>query len=92
MRHRTAADDGKGGLELGTSSVVSDDEANLELMLSGGAEDEARVFHGQAFLRGLAVLADSRKALAVGAPGAPGLRIFSPLPAAMRLRLAAMLL
>jgi hypothetical protein len=39
----------------------------------------------------LAVLADSLNALAVGAPGAPGLRIFSPEPALMRSRLAAML-
>jgi hypothetical protein len=35
-----------------------------------------------------AVLADSLKALAVGAPGDPGFLIFSPDPAAMRLRLA----
>jgi hypothetical protein len=42
------------------------------------------------FLRFLAVLAASLKALAVGAPLEPGLRIFSPEPAAMRLRLAAM--
>jgi hypothetical protein len=35
----------------------------------------------------LAVLADSLNAFAVGAPFAPGLRIFSPDPASMRLRL-----
>jgi len=35
-----------------------------------------------------AVLADSRNAFAVGAPLLPGLRIFSPLPALMRSRLA----
>jgi hypothetical protein len=35
-----------------------------------------------------AVLADSLKALAVGAPLEPGLRIFSPDPSAIRLRLA----
>ena len=35
-----------------------------------------------------AVLADSLKALEVGAPLLPGLRIFSPEPALMRLRLA----
>jgi hypothetical protein len=39
----------------------------------------------------LAVLADSLKSLAVGAPLAPGFRIFSPLPAAMRSRLALIL-
>ena len=43
------------------------------------------------FLAGLAVLALSLKALAVGAPLAPGLRIFSPEPAAMRAFLAWML-
>ena len=43
------------------------------------------------FLAGLAVLALSLKALAVGAPLAPGLRIFSPDPAAMRAFLALML-
>ena len=42
-------------------------------------------------LRFLAVLAESLKSLAVGAPFAPGLRIFSPDPAAMRLRFALML-
>jgi hypothetical protein len=36
----------------------------------------------------LAVLADSLKSLAVGAPLAPGFRIFSPLPAAIRARFA----
>jgi len=41
-------------------------------------------------LRFLAVLAASLKFLAVGAPFEPGLRIFSPDPAAMRLRFAAM--
>jgi len=40
------------------------------------------------FLAGLAVLALSLNALAVGAPLAPGLRIFSPEPAAMRAFLA----
>jgi hypothetical protein len=40
------------------------------------------------FLAGLAVLALSLKALAVGAPLAPGLRIFSPDPAAIRSFLA----
>jgi hypothetical protein len=40
------------------------------------------------FLAGLAVLALSLNALAVGAPLAPGLRIFSPDPAAMRAFLA----
>ena len=43
------------------------------------------------FLAGLAVLALSLKALAVGAPLAPTLRIFSPEPAAMRAFLAWML-
>ena len=38
----------------------------------------------------LAVFALARNAAAVGAPLLPGLRIFSPLPAAMRLRLACM--
>src|SRR5210317_1777272 len=38
----------------------------------------------------LAVLAACLKAFAVGAPLEPGLRIFSPLPAAIRLRLARM--
>ncbi len=42
-------------------------------------------------LRFLAVFAASLKALAVGAPFEPGLRIFSPDPAAIRFRLAAML-
>jgi hypothetical protein len=40
------------------------------------------------YLPFLAVLADSLKSLAVGAPAAPGLRIFSPEPAAMRFCLA----
>lgn len=40
------------------------------------------------YLPFFAVLADSLNALAVGAPAAPGLRIFSPLPALMRSRLA----
>ena len=40
------------------------------------------------FLAGLAVLADSLKSFAVGAPLAPTLRILSPLPAAMRFCLA----
>jgi hypothetical protein len=44
-----------------------------------------------AYLRFLAVFADRLKLAAVGAPGAPGFLIFSPLPAAMRLRLAWML-
>jgi len=39
----------------------------------------------------LAVLAEALKAAAVGAPLVPGLRIFSPDPSAIRLRLAAML-
>ena len=44
------------------------------------------------FLAGfLAVLALSRNAEAVGAPLVPGLRIFSPDPAAMRSRLALIL-
>lgn len=42
-------------------------------------------------LRFLAVLAESLKSLAVGAPFEPGLRIFSPDPAAIRFRFAAML-
>ena len=41
-------------------------------------------------LRFLAVLAAALKAAAVGAPFEPGLRIFSPEPAAMRFRFAAM--
>ena len=41
-------------------------------------------------LRFLAVLAAALKSLAVGAPFAPGFRIFSPDPAAMRLRFALM--
>jgi hypothetical protein len=43
------------------------------------------------FLPFLAVLAASLKSLADGAPLVPGLRIFSPDPAAIRRRLAAML-
>jgi hypothetical protein len=43
------------------------------------------------FLPFLAVLAASLKSLAVGAPLVPGLRIFSPDPAAIRRRLAAIL-
>ena len=43
------------------------------------------------FLPFFAVLADCLNALAVGAPLLPGLRIFSPEPSAMRLRLALML-
>ena len=39
----------------------------------------------------LAVFLDCLKALAVGAPLLPGLRIVSPLPALMRFRLALML-
>ena len=42
-------------------------------------------FHFLAFT-GLAVLAACLKAFAVGAPFAPGLRIFSPDPSAMRSR------
>ncbi len=38
-----------------------------------------------------AVSAERLKALAVGAPGEPGLRMVSPDPAAIRLRLALML-
>ena len=41
-------------------------------------------------MRFLAVLAAALKAAAVGAPFEPGLRIFSPEPAAMRFRFAAM--
>jgi hypothetical protein len=37
-----------------------------------------------------AVLAESLKSFAVGAPAAPGFRIFSPDPAAIRARLALM--
>jgi hypothetical protein len=40
------------------------------------------------YLPFLAVLADCLKALAVGAPAVPGLRIFSPEPALMRVCLA----
>jgi hypothetical protein len=40
------------------------------------------------YLRFLAVLADCLNAFAVGAPLAPGLRIFSPLPLAILFRLA----
>jgi len=40
------------------------------------------------FFTFFAVLADSLKALAVGAPLEPGLRIFSPEPSAIRLRFA----
>jgi hypothetical protein len=43
------------------------------------------------FLPFLAVLAASLKSLADGAPLVPGLRIFSPDPAAIRRRLAAIL-
>ena len=43
---------------------------------------------GHHFLRFLVVLAAALKAAAVGAPLVPGLRIFSPEPAAIRLRLA----
>ena len=42
-------------------------------------------------LRFLAVLAACLKFFAVGAPGSPGLRIFSPEPALIRRRLAAIL-
>ena len=42
-------------------------------------------------LRVLAVLAAFLKSFAVGAPGSPGERIFSPEPALMRRRFAAML-
>ena len=49
---------------------------HLQTLTSNGE----KVFH-------FFVLADCRKALAVGAPEAPGLRIFSPLPALMRSRL-----
>ncbi len=56
------------------------------------AEDLFRgLFWSQQFVwhyRFLAVLADCLKALAVGAPLLPGLRIRSPEPAFMRLRLA----
>jgi hypothetical protein len=40
------------------------------------------------YLPFLAVFADCLKSLAVGAPALPGLRIFSPEPAAMRFCLA----
>jgi hypothetical protein len=46
------------------------------------------LFFLAAAFAGLAVLADSLKALAVGAPALPALRIFSPEPALMRSRLA----
>jgi len=40
------------------------------------------------FFTGFAVLAEATKLAFVGAPGAPGFLIFSPLPAAMRFFLA----
>jgi hypothetical protein len=49
------------------------------------------LFHFLAFT-GFAVLAACLKAFAVGAPFVPGLRIFSPDPALMRSRFAAILL
>jgi hypothetical protein len=45
----------------------------------------------RAYLRGFAVFAARLKLAAVGAPGAPGFLIFSPLPAAMRARFLWML-
>ncbi len=45
----------------------------------------------QVFFFFLAVFLERLKAASVGAPLVPGLRIFSPLPAAIRLRLALML-
>ena len=44
------------------------------------------------FFFGFAVFAACLKALAVGAPAVPGLRIFSPDPSAMRFLFAAILL
>jgi hypothetical protein len=63
--------------------VLTHDFANLLLCLSH--------LHFLAFT-GLAVFAACLKALAVGAPFAPGLRIFSPDPSAILLRFAAILL
>jgi hypothetical protein len=63
--------------------VLAHDFANLLLSLG--------LLHFLAF-SGLAVLAACLKALAVGAPFAPGLRIFSPDPSAILLRFAAILL
>jgi hypothetical protein len=60
---------------------------NLSLDVSTEGFFACRFFEGHdyfAFFAGLAVLADSLNALAVGAPFVPGLRIFSPDPAAIR--------
>ena len=52
------------------------------------ADFEADLTSGMAYFPFLAVLADSRNALAVGAPFVPGFLFFSPLPALIRSRLA----
>ena len=58
--------------------------------MSAEARNDASTHYFFLGLRFLVVLAASLKFLAVGAPLEPGLRIFSPDPAAMRLRFAAM--
>jgi hypothetical protein len=47
-------------------------------------KEKCKIKYHLPFLAGLAVLADSLNALAVGAPAVPGFLIFSPDPAAMR--------
>ena len=82
------AEDAEFVVEGGHRSTRVFDDVGVAL----GLDD---VYEGHYFLplglRFLAVLAESLKSLAVGAPFAPGLRIFSPEPAAMRFRLAFML-
>ena len=69
----------------------SANDATLDSLL-GGVLDAFRgktsTHNPLAYLRFLAVFADRSKLAFVGAPGAPGFLIFSPLPAAILRRLA----
>lgn len=69
--------------------VADDHELIVGVAAVVAAPDELSV--ARAVHRFFAVFLDLRNALAVGAPLVPGLRIFSPLPDAMRFRLALML-
>lgn len=76
-------------LAVRAMQVADDQELIVGVAVVIAAPDElgaARALH-----RFFAVFLDRRNALAVGAPLVPGLRIFSPLPAAMRFRFALML-
>jgi hypothetical protein len=72
--------------------VIIVDVAFKESTFTVDAEENYSNIKVHYFFLFFAVLAASLKSCADGAPLAPTLRIFSPEPAAIRLRLAAMLL